>query len=121
MDGEIRDPRDEVYSQRVRAGKRTYFFDIKATRGGDFFLVITESRRRSQGERFTYEKHRIFLYKEDLINFREALQDSLDYIQQELMPDVDLNQYASEAVDEDPVPGPPEESDGDYPRSSADD
>ena len=83
----------EIYSQRVRAGKRTYFFDIKSTRSNDYYLTITESKRRFKDEGYFYEKHKIFLYKEDFDKFVEALQGTVDYVKKELMPDVDFAQF----------------------------
>ncbi|MBO4447386.1 MAG: DUF3276 family protein [Bacteroidales bacterium] len=73
---------DDVYSKPVRAGKRTYFFDVKSTRGNnDFYLTITESKRRSNPDgSFTYDKHKIFLYKEDFEKFAEGLADAVKYI-----------------------------------------
>ena len=73
--------REEIYSQAVRAGKRTYFFDVKATRRNDYYLTITESKKRFNREgRFFYEKHKVFLYKEDFDKFSDALKTSIDYI-----------------------------------------
>lgn len=83
----------EIYSQRVRAGKRTYFFDIKSTRSNDYYLTITESKRRFKDEGYFYEKHKIFLYKEDFDKFLEALQGTVDHVKKELMPDVDFSQF----------------------------
>lgn len=90
------DQRDKetIYSKRVRAGKRTYFFDVKSTRGNDFYLTITESRRHPQGEGFTYEKHKMFLYKEDFAKFTEALQEAIEHVKTDLMPDVDFSQFS---------------------------
>ena len=63
---------DDVYSKPVKAGKRTYFFDVKATKGNDLYLTITESKRKTEGDgSFSYDKHKIFLYKEDFDKFRE--------------------------------------------------
>ncbi|MBR4660293.1 MAG: PUR family DNA/RNA-binding protein [Bacteroidales bacterium] len=74
---------DDVYSKPIRAGKRTYFFDVKATKGNDFYLTITESKRRvEQDGRFVYDKHKIFLYKEDFAKFTEGLQEVIDYIRE---------------------------------------
>ncbi|MCC5920910.1 MAG: PUR family DNA/RNA-binding protein [Cyclobacteriaceae bacterium] len=85
--------RNEIYSQRVRAGKRTYFFDVKATRSNDYYLTITESKRKYVGEDdFVYEKHKLFLYKEDFLKFASALQESIDHIKEELLPDVDFEE-----------------------------
>ena len=73
---------DDVYSKPVRAGKRTYFFDVKSTKGNnDFYLTITESKRRQTSDgNFIYDKHKIFLYKEDFEKFREGLDEVLRYI-----------------------------------------
>ena len=75
----------EIYSQRVRAGKRTYFFDVKSTRSNDFYLTITESKRKFKDESYSYEKHKIFLYKEDFAKFMEALQGTIDHVKSELL------------------------------------
>lgn len=70
--------RDDVYSKAVRAGKRTYFFDVKATRGNDLYLTITESKRKFHEDgRQAYEKHKLFLYKEDFDKFVEGLEEAL--------------------------------------------
>lgn len=83
-DGSYREERgaDDVYSKPVRAGKRTYFFDVKSTRGNDdFYLTITESKRKQERDgRFTYDKHKIFLYKEDFEKFSEGLSEVVEYI-----------------------------------------
>lgn len=73
--------REEIFSRVIRAGKRTYFFDVKATRKDDYYLTITESKKRigKEGKVF-YEKHKIFLYKEDFEKFTEGLKDSVAYI-----------------------------------------
>jgi Protein of unknown function (DUF3276) len=92
--------RERIYSNRVKAGKRTYFFDVRATRSNDFYLTITESRRFPQGDGFGYDKQKMFLYKEDFDKFVEALQDTVDYIKTELMPEVDFSQFASRETQE---------------------
>lgn len=72
---------DDVYSKPVRAGKRTYFFDVKATKNNDYYLTITESKRRVDRDgRFAYDKHKIFLYKEDFEKFAEGLEEAVRYI-----------------------------------------
>lgn len=73
--------REEIFSKAVRAGKRTYFFDVKATRRNDYYLTITESKKRfnKDGKSF-YEKHKIFLYKEDFEKFADGLKEVVDYI-----------------------------------------
>lgn len=72
---------DDVYSKPVRAGKRTYFFDVKATKGNDYYLTITESKRRVERDgKFVYDKHKIFLYKEDFEKFSEGLDEVIAYI-----------------------------------------
>jgi len=76
--------RDDVFSCSVRAGKRTYFFDVKSTRGNDLFMTITESKRSGvdNNGNFSFEKHKIFLYKEDFEKFMGGLQESFDHIKQ---------------------------------------
>ncbi len=73
---------EDVYSKPVRAGKRTYFFDVKSTKGNnDFYLTITESKRRNNPDgSFTFDKHKIFLYKEDFEKFKEGLDEVVEYI-----------------------------------------
>lgn len=85
--------KETIYSRRVRAGKRTYFFDVKATRANDFYLTITESRRHPQGEGFAYEKHKMFLYKEDFDKFIDALHEAIEHVKTDLMPEVDFSQF----------------------------
>ena len=72
--------REEVFSKKVRAGKRTYFFDVKATRAGDYYLTLTESKKRLEDGAFV--KHKIFLYKEDFEKFNEGFQDAVNYIKE---------------------------------------
>ena len=83
---------ESVYSQRIRAGKRrTYFFDVRETRGNDFYLTITESRKRFDSD--GYERHKIFLYKEDFNKFIKGLGEAVDYVKTELMPDFDFDAF----------------------------
>lgn len=84
--------KDELYSRRVRAGKRTYFFDVKSTRSNDYYLTITESKKKYKENGSFYEKHKIFLYKEDFDKFLEAMQDAVSHVKTELMPDFDFSQ-----------------------------
>ena len=88
---------EDVYSKPVRAGKRTYFFDVKSTKGNnDFYLTITESKRRLERDgSFTYDKHKIFLYKEDFEKFQEGLQEAVRYIMHDLLHDAPIRQYPS--------------------------
>ncbi|WP_035806334.1 DUF3276 family protein [Lunatimonas lonarensis] len=85
--------RDEIFSKKVKAGKRTYFFDVKSTRSNDYYLTITESKRKMREENYFYEKHKIFLYKEDFQKFIEALQRTVDHVKNDLMPEVDFSQF----------------------------
>ena len=88
--------REEIYSVSVRAGKRTYFFDVKSTRRDEFYLTITESKKRfEQDGNFHFEKHKIFLYKEDFEKFTEGLQEVITFIDQNQQ-----DEYLSQ-VDED--------------------
>ena len=77
--------RNEIYSKKVRAGKRTYFFDVKSTRSNDYYLTITESKRKQKDDGFYFEKHKIFLYKEDFHKFRDALIETVDHIIEDLL------------------------------------
>ena len=77
------DRKDEIFSNAVRAGKRTYFFDVKATRGDDYYLTVTESKKKfSEDGKFHFEKHKLFLYKEDFEKFAGGLKDAIDFIQE---------------------------------------
>ena len=123
MEGENRDPKlGGVYSHKLRAGKRrTYFVDVRSTKYDDFFISITESKKK--GEYGGYESHKIFLYKEDFNKFQKALNGAIDYIK-ESMPDFDYEAFdhpperrpeavaAVEITDEveveDPTPAPSE-------------
>lgn len=83
---------ESVYSKRIRAGKRrTYFFDVRATRGNDYYLTITESRKRFNDN--GYDRHKIFLYKEDFNKFLGGLNEAINYVKTELMPDFDFDAY----------------------------
>lgn len=89
---------ESVYSKRIRAGKRrTYFFDVRATRGNDYFLTITESRKRFDDN--GYDRHKIFLYKEDFNKFIKALGEAVDYVKTDLMPDFDFDAFNHEYND----------------------
>lgn len=84
---------DSVYAKKVKAGKRrTYFFDVRQTKGNDYFITITESTRRFEDE--GYNRHKIFLYKEDFNRFMESLNDVVDHVKNDLMPDFDYDEYA---------------------------
>jgi len=83
---------ESVYSKRIRAGKRrTYFFDVRETRGNDYYLTITESRKRFDSD--GYDRHKIFLYKEDFNKFIKGLTDAVDFVKTELMPDFDFDAF----------------------------
>ena len=88
----------EIFSEKVRAGKRTYFFDVKSTRSNDYYLTITESKRRynKDDDGYTYEKHKIFLYKEDFNKFLSALNQTVNHVKEELLPDVDFDHFERE-------------------------
>ena len=83
---------ESVFSRKVRAGRRrTYFFDVRQTKGDDYYLTLTESTRKFNGE--GYERHKIFLYKEDFNRFVENLQEVIDHIKSDLMPEYDYDEY----------------------------
>jgi hypothetical protein len=84
---------ESVYSKKIKAGKRrTYFFDVRKTKGDDFYLTLTESTKKFNSD--GYERHKIFLYKEDFNRFMQALQETVDHIKQDLMPDYDYDEFA---------------------------
>src|SRR3982750_1768484 len=91
---------ESIYSKRIRAGKRrTYFFDVRATRGNDYYLTITESRKRFNDN--GYDRHKIFLYKEDFNKFLKALTEAVDHVKTQLMPDFDFDAYNHDEVEGD--------------------
>jgi hypothetical protein len=91
---------ESIYSKRIRAGKRrTYFFDVRATRGNDYYLTITESRKRFDDN--GYDRHKVFLYKEDFNKFIKALNEAVDYVKTELMPDFNFDAYNHDEVSAD--------------------
>ncbi len=118
---------ENVYSKKVKAGsRRTYFFDVRKTRGEDFYVTLTESTKKHNSE--SYERHKIFLYKEDFNRFLSSLQEVIDYVKIDLMPDYDyeefdrkqaeweLNNLNQDHADEDKPkvdPAPKEEGGGD--------
>ena len=90
---------DSIYSKRIRAGKRrTYFFDVRTTRGNDYYLTITESRKRFDDN--GYDRHKVFLYKEDFNKFIKALTEAVDYVKTELMPNFDFDAFNHDEVPE---------------------
>ena len=83
---------ESVFSKRIKAGKRrTYFFDVRETRSNDYYLTITESRKRFDSD--GYERHKIFIYKEDFNKFIKGLNEAVDYVKTELMPDFDFDAF----------------------------
>lgn len=93
MDNEKNNQRvDNVFSSKVKAGKRrTYFFDIRQTKGEDYFLTLTESTKKFNGD--GYERHKIFLYKEDINRFISGLEEAVKHLKENLMPDYDFDEY----------------------------
>jgi hypothetical protein len=86
------DRQESVYSKRIKAGKRrTYFFDVRETRGNDYYLTITESRKRFDSD--GYDRHKIFLYKEDFNKFYKGLGEAIEYVKTDLMPDFDFDAF----------------------------
>ena len=83
---------DSVYTNKVRAGRRrTYFFDVRKTKGEDYYVTITESTKKFNGE--GYERHKIFIYKEDFNRFLSSLEDAVNYIKNDLLPDYDFDEF----------------------------
>ena len=94
------DSRNEsLYSKRIKAGKRrTYFFDVRATRGNDYFITITESKKRFDDN--GYDRHKMFLYKEDFNKFLTGLTDTINFVKTDLMPDLDFDAFNHEQENE---------------------
>jgi hypothetical protein len=98
MDG-MEKKEGELFAKSVRAGKRTYFFDVKSTRANELYLTVTESKKRFTDEgKFTFEKHKIFLYKEDFEKFLEALNESVKYIN-ENSPEVPAREQTAKSAE----------------------
>ncbi len=90
---------ESIYSKRLRAGKRrTYFFDVRATKGNDYYLTITESRKRFDDN--GYDRHKVFLYKEDFNKFLKALNEAVEYVKTDLMPNFDFDAFNHEDLEE---------------------
>ncbi len=88
--------RQEIYSKVIRAGKRTYFFDVKSTRNNEYYLTITESKKKfSENGKFHYEKHKVFLYQEDFEKFTESLEDVVQFIH-ENQPEKEISEPKKE-------------------------
>lgn len=90
--------REEIHSKAVRAGKRTYFFDVKATRRNDYYLTITESKKRfNRDGKFFYEKHKLFLYKEDFDKFADSLKEIIEFIREANPQPIELDDMETTA------------------------
>lgn len=93
MNEELNNGQEEIFSKRIRAGKRTYFFDVKATRNNDFYVTITESKR-SKFDDGSYVKTKIHLYKEDFNKFADGLNETISHVKSNLLPEYDFDEYA---------------------------
>jgi hypothetical protein len=93
----------DIFSKSVRAGKRTYFFDVKETKAGEYYITLTESKKRLNGEngKFFYEKHKLFLYKEDFEKFADGLTQVIDYIKEHQEVEEHVSQPYEEKTDND--------------------
>lgn len=90
---------ESIFSKRIKAGKRrTYFFDVRETRGSDYFVTITESKKRFNDD--GYDRHKMFIYKEDFHKFLSALTETIDYVKTELMPDFDFDSFNHDEYEE---------------------
>ena len=91
---------ETIYSQRLKAGKkRTYFFDVRATKGNDYFITLTESKKRFEDG--GYDRHKLFIYKEDFNKFLKALTETIEHVRTELMPDFDFDAFNHEYSESD--------------------
>ena len=94
---------ESLFSKRIKAGKRrTYFFDVRSTRGNDYFITITESKKRFDDN--GYDRHKMFLYKEDFNKFLAALTETINYVKTDLMPDFDFDAFNHDQENEEGVP-----------------
>ena len=94
---------ETLFSKRLKAGKRrTYFFDVRSTRSNDYFITLTESKKRFNDN--GYDRHKIFLYKEDFNKFLKALGETIDYVKTDLMPDFDFDAFNHEHTEDDSAP-----------------
>ena len=94
---------ESLFSKRIKAGKRrTYFFDVRSTRGNDYFITITESKKRFDDN--GYDRHKMFLYKEDFNKFLNALTETINYVKTDLMPDFDFDAYNHDQENEEGMP-----------------
>ena len=108
--------REEIHSKAVRAGKRTYFFDVKATRRNDYYLTITESKKRfNRDGKFFYEKHKLFLYKEDFDKFSDSLKEIIEYIREANPQPIELEEVeVTESINDSKTEEPPVEEEKDF-------
>lgn len=89
-----------VFSKTIRAGRRrTYFFDVRTTRANDFYITLTESKKKFNDD--GYDRHKIFLYKEDFNKFIEALSETIDHVKKDLLPEYDFDEFSNEYDDDD--------------------
>tara|TARA_R100000935_G_scaffold1439_1_gene4586 strand:- start:144481 stop:144882 length:402 start_codon:yes stop_codon:yes gene_type:complete len=99
--------KEEIYSKVMRAGRRTYFFDVRSTKAGDYYLTITESKKFTNDDgSFHYKKHKIYLYKEDFADFKDHVSEMIDYIIDEKGEEVISDRHQSDYKKEDKVGGP---------------
>ncbi|MEN1786436.1 MAG: PUR family DNA/RNA-binding protein [Bacteroidota bacterium] len=97
---------EEIYSKVLRAGRRTYFFDVRSTKAGDYYLTITESKKFTNDDgSFHYKKHKIYLYKEDFESFREIMEEMMDYIFDEKGTEVISERHQKDFKKEEEAPG----------------
>ena len=93
--------RDGVFSKKIRAGRRrTYFFDVRTTRSNDYYITITESKKRYDDD--SYERHKLHIYKEDFNKFILGLEQTIDHVKTELMPEYDFDEYTRDPEDYNP-------------------
>ena len=96
----VKTDREEIFSKSVRAGKRTYFFDVKTTRRNDYYLTLTESKKRfNRDGRFYFEKHKIFLYKEDFEKFTDGLTEAIGYIKENAPEILERDEFERDAME----------------------
>lgn len=104
MENKEKDSQEEIFSKSLRAGRRTYFFDVRETRAGDYYLTITESKKNTNKDgSFYFKKHKIYLYKEDFQGFKDFLAEATDFITQEKGEEVISERHQTDYFEEIPT------------------
>lgn len=99
MEENTKQPKGVLHSKKIKAGKRTYFIDVKQTRQEDYYITLTESRKRMDGDSVSYNRNKILLYKEDFNKVLEGLGDTIEMIKSDLMPEYDFERFDEDRIE----------------------